>query len=249
MYGLLKLHKKDAPIRPVCSYINAPCKKLSSALIPIIKKYTAFKPQFSIKNSYELVNKIKHVKLEPTYLIASFDVVNLFPSIPGKDVEDIIKDLLLDGNTNPVVSREILQLLSLCLNQNYLQFNDNFYKPTTGLPMGSPLSPLLPEIFMNHLENKIQQLPLAKNLIYWHRYVDDVLIMWKGTKRQLDLFHQQLNSLHITITLEIEHDRKINFLDLSIGKDQFKTHVFDISQNNAYRHNHTCILFPSIFTQ
>lgn len=220
-YGLLKIHKNNYPIRPVCSYINAPCKKLSSALIPVINQFTKFSSKFSIKNSFELINKIKVIQINGSYILASFDVKNRFPSIPSKEVYHIVNRLLQDTNTNPVIAGEILQLLLICLDQNYLQFNGMFYKQNDGLPMGSPLSPLLAEIFMNNLELQIQTLPLAKNLVYWYRYVDDVLILWRGTTRQLSTFHKQLNALHknIKFTLEIEQENTINYLDLKITRD------------------------------
>lgn len=95
--------------------------------------------------------------------------------------------------------------------------------------MGSPLSPLLSNIFMDSLENKIQKLSLSNNLIYWFRYVDDILILWKGTSRQLQQFHLKLNDLdkNIKFTLEIENNKSINFLDLTITRSQNK-HIFKI---------------------
>lgn len=50
-------------------------------------------------------------------------------------------------------SREEMQsLFSVCLTQNYLKFNDKNYIEKESLPMSSPLSPLLAEIFIDHLE-------------------------------------------------------------------------------------------------
>jgi hypothetical protein len=37
-------------------------------------------------------------------------------------------------------------------NQNYFQYEGKFYKPTTGVPMGSPLSSRLAEIFLQDIE-------------------------------------------------------------------------------------------------
>jgi hypothetical protein len=57
--------------------------------------------------------------------------------------------------------------------------------------MGSPLSPLLADIFMSHLEEKILHSDLAKKHVkFWYRYVDDVLAFFKGTSRQLDGFFE-----------------------------------------------------------
>lgn len=47
--------------------------------------------------------------------LISFDVCNLFPSIPLTDVE---KQLRVAKLTNPRVKFEILGLLEVCLNQN-----------------------------------------------------------------------------------------------------------------------------------
>ena len=86
--------------------------------------------------------------------------------------------------------------------------------------MGNPLSPLSAEIFMNDLENKIEQLPFFKYFKFWYRYVDDILACFIGTKRQLDSLVSSINKLHknIAFTLEVEQNNSINFLDLTISK-------------------------------
>ena len=86
--------------------------------------------------------------------------------------------------------------------------------------MGNPLSPLLAEIFMNNLEDIISKHPLFKKCIYWHRYVDDILVCFNGTYRQIDTFLQYLNTVHpnIKFTMELESNNSINFLDLTLKK-------------------------------
>ena len=48
--------------------------------------------------------------------------------------------------------------LNHCLKDNVFVFNGIFYKQIDGCAMGSPLAPILADIFMNHLlETKISR--------------------------------------------------------------------------------------------
>ena len=93
-----------------------------------------------------------------------------------------------------------------------------------GLAMGNPFSPLASEIFMDYLETKIRAHPYFKLFMFWYRYVDDVLAIFLGTRRQLQNFLNFINDLHrnISFTIEIEVNDSINFLDLSITKQNNK---------------------------
>lgn len=88
---------------------------------------------------------------------ASFDVKNLFSSIPPLETVEIIQNKLLSNKSNPLIAQDIINLLKICLEQNYFQFNNTIYNSQEGLIMGNPLSPLLAEIFMNKLEGEIEQ--------------------------------------------------------------------------------------------
>jgi len=124
--------------------------------------------------------------------------------------------------------------------------------------MGSPLSPLLAEIFMDHLEKIIHKHKISNSFIYWYRYVDDVLACFTGTNRQLDSFLEYINSLHekINFTIETEKDNSINFLDLKISRIENK-HIFSIyrkpshtdttiHQNSAHPVQHKLAAFHSM---
>lgn len=115
-------------------------------------------------------------------------------------------------------------------------FDNVIYAQLEGLAMGSPLSPLLAEIFMNNFEIILLKSRLAlENIIYWYRYVDDILIGWQGTNRQLDQFLHLANSIHpkIKFTMELEVDSTINFLDLSITNKN-NAHEFKIYRKPTY---------------
>lgn len=229
LYSLIKLHKTGYPIRPVVSFFSAPSYKLSKKLIDIINHSTNFIAKFQIKNSLDLIRKIENLKIPSNSKLISFDVCNLFPSIPINDTIALVEELLSVKNVNIVKKQDILASLKTCLEQNYFEFNGTIYSSKEGLIMGNPLSPLLAEIFMDSLENKISKHPLFSKFVYWYRYVDDILACFTGTDRQLQLFLDYINNIHpnIKFTIEIENNNSINFLDLTISRKENK-HVFSI---------------------
>ena len=77
-----KIHKDNIPMRPVVSYVTAPAYKLAKFLNEKLPKYLDFHPKYTVKNSLELVDKIKEYRLSNNYKFASFDVKSLFTSIP-----------------------------------------------------------------------------------------------------------------------------------------------------------------------
>ena len=120
---------------------------------------------------------------------------------------------------------------------------DRIYTQTDGLPMGSPISGILTEIFIHNIEEKhiLNNNKYTNKIIYWYRYVDDILLLYKGNKRQIENFYKYINTIHpkLKFTLEIEHNNSINFLDLTINKTN-NTHTYKI-----YRKPTTCLLYTS----
>lgn len=95
--------------------------------------------------------------------------------------------------------------------------------------MGNNLSPFLAEIFLANLESQV----FFKNPIinthfkFYRRYVDDIFVVFEGDDRYLDSCFKILNSAHknVRFTVELEHDRSLNFLDLSIERSDNKLNL------------------------
>jgi hypothetical protein len=89
--------------------------------------------------------------------------------------------------------------------------------------MGSPLSSILSEIYLNSFENNhiFTNNKLASKIVFYKRYVDDTFVIFNGNSRQIQLLNNHLNSISpsLQFTLETEQDRSINFLDLTIIKN------------------------------
>ena len=108
-------------------------------------------------------------------------------------------------------------------------FNDRFYKQVDGVSMGSPLGPVLANIFLCHNEVRwLKECPKQFKPIYYKRYVDDIFTLFTS-KEQVKKFDKYIGSRHnkIKFKFDIESDSQIPFLDVLITKgQQFSTSVF-----------------------
>lgn len=82
-----------------------------------------------------MTNELKTIKIPPDTRLASFDVVNLFPSVPTTEVEYLVNQPL---NENPSITvgrkKETMRILRICLGQRNFEFNGKVYQQLDGLP-------------------------------------------------------------------------------------------------------------------
>ena len=121
--------------------------------------------------------------MEENEILLSLDVVSLFTMIPIKEAINVIEDL-----TDPETS----QLVGLCLNSTFFSFMGELYEQTCGVAMGSPLSPIIANLFMENFEEKALNTANPKPE-WWSRFVDDTFLIWAHGKEELDKFVDHLN--------------------------------------------------------
>jgi len=83
--------------------------------------------------------------------------------------------------------------------------------------MGSSISGTIAEIFLQHIENiYTKQILDTKNLIFYTRYVDDILIIYDTKRTNPDIIHKYINQIHTNLQLNPTHEnnRYMSFLDL-----------------------------------
>jgi hypothetical protein len=88
-----------------------------------------------------------------------------------------------------------------------------------GAAMGSPVSPIIANLFMEHFE-RLALSTFAFPLKFYGRYVDDTMVILKSA--EVNNFTEHLNSIHpaIKFTVEYEQDSKIAMLDTLIHKNR-----------------------------
>ena len=183
-YGLPKLHKQGIPLRPIVACTKAPASNTGIWL------YTASKPLlFSQKsytsNSVDLVEKLKNVNISENTIISSFDIVSIYTNINVAESEKLLENKinenydLIEVLATGLDCDVLVTLVKLCNKCSmYFQFRDSFYQQTIGLPISAPLSRLLANIYVEHIENWAVNSHFLKH-IFWGRYMDDVISLWR----------------------------------------------------------------------
>ena len=209
LYGLPKIHKDNIPLRPIVSAIGSPTyhldKYLSGLLQPHIGQTSSF-----VKDSKHFVDKLKDIVIGPQDILVSFDVVSLFTNVPLQQALSHLQEIF---------SEDIINLFRHSLTTTYFQWNQTFYEQKDGVAMGSPLSPVIANFYMEKFEEvAIRTAP--KQPSCWLRYVDDTFVIWSHGREELNKFLEHLNRVHpkIQFTMETEENGKLPFLDVLVIK-------------------------------
>jgi hypothetical protein len=74
LYGTIKLHKADKPIRPIVNWKNSPGYKLAVHLVKLVKRTIQLPNVFNLPNSEKLMHSLKQKNIQPNIKMCSFDI-------------------------------------------------------------------------------------------------------------------------------------------------------------------------------
>ena len=125
---------------------------------------------------------------------------------------------------------ELRSLFTVATAQTHFLFNGSFYDQIDGVAMGSPLAPVLANLFMGHHEKLWLENFQCSKILFYRRYVDDSFCLFHSDHDAL-IFFDCINSRHpnIRFTMEKELNRKLPFLDVLIDNsdtNSFLTRVY-----------------------
>ena len=113
--------------------------------------------------------------------------------------------------------QNIGMLLKFCLKNTYFLFQGKYYEQVQAAAMGSPISPLIANLFMEEFEVKaLCSAPHPPHL--WLRYVDDTSVINKAEHSDQILQHINNQNTHIQFTgEEPTQEETLPFLDTLVA--------------------------------
>ena len=218
-YGLPKIHKEGMPLRPIVPSIGVVTFATSKELSRILKPLAGRSP-YHVQNIQNIIQQIEGIQLQPDQCMVFFDVKALFTSVPIQPAIYIIKKLLeedqsLQQRTTMSVNN-IICLLEFYLKSTYFTYQGKYYEQLEGAAMGSPISPIVANLYMENFEEKAISKALHPFYL-WKRFVDDTFTIIESSQRRAFLDHINSIDQHIQFTCEEQReDGSIPFFDILV---------------------------------
>ena len=163
MYGLIKTHKPDNPVRHIICSTGSISYKLSKWLVTILSPLIGTISNSNIKNNVDLVNKLTTLDINFDCCLVSWDVTSLFTRVPVNDLL-LYLEVELCKYDLPLPVDTIIKLIKLCVTDAKFSFNGEFYAQKFGMSMGNPLSPVLSNLYMEFFERDLSSNILHPNV-------------------------------------------------------------------------------------
>ena len=222
LYGLPKTHKAKLSMRPILSATGTYNFNLAKWLEEKLKPLSV--NEYTITDAFEFADEICSIPINEEDILVSYDVTALFTNVPLSETINILVDKAFTNDwfnetyDLNLEKEELAQLLEVATTNQLFQFDGQLYEQTDGVAMGSPLGPLMANVFMCHLEDKLARDGMIPSLYKW--YVDDTLARMPNNVAAAE-FLTTLNGLHpsLKFTMELPSDNMIPFIGIEIIKN------------------------------
>ena len=205
-----------------------------------LRQFTHRIPSY-VKDTTHFINIMKNIQLDPEDLLVTIDVSSLYTNIPHTEGIAAINRMLEEIGNNTLLKMFISNLVHKVLTKNYFSFSGTLYEQIQGTAMGSRMAPNYAIIFMHYLETSFLS-NYPKQPMIWLRFIDDIFMILKDGKLELDKFLAALNSHHqkIKFTYTIDQD-EIPFLDTIVYRstsNRIHTRIYHKPTDQKYYLNY-----------
>jgi hypothetical protein len=220
--------KREPPLRPVINSIQAPSYKLAKYLNKKLQGKRNLPNNYNTRNSKEVALELLNTQIKDYHRNVSLDIKDLYVNIPIEDILQITKSWLKKQKHNNKIIEQTIRIREIILKQNYFQYDNRFYQPKKGIAMGSSISSTIAVIYLQHLEDRYVKHTIEnREIIYYKRYVDDLLVIFDQTKTSVEAIQKTANNLDHNLQFKIatEENNMLSYLDLDIHRKNSKIEI------------------------
>lgn len=225
-YLTFKVHKTPLKTRPVVSCINSPIEYYSKWLDVYMKKLLPLSRTY-LRDSTQVLKELAALgNLPPNAKLFTADAISMYTNIDIQHALQVFRCYFTDFADeipDDFPTEPFLAILEIVMTSNIFQFDDTYYRQKDGAAMGTGSACMLATLYYA-LHERMEMLTLFNQdtLLYFKRFIDDILGIWTGTDDEWKLFQDRLNDFgKLKWTVSDLSDTAI-FLDLeiSINKDR-----------------------------
>ena len=213
---LYKIHKATLGFRPITGnhcWVTQPVAELIAfLLLPYVRATSTY-----CKDTDDFQRQLSSFRVCGDWYLITYDVVNLYPSIPHVGCRDKIAAFLTRASC--ACASFIVAAVELILELNYCCFNEIIYKQligyATGVACGGEcahiyLEESLAAVFSRH----------SQHVMFHRRYIDDGFVIFSGSFEQFCALRDELTSIdpvNLQFTWETSRSHAV-FLDVIVSK-------------------------------
>ena len=244
VYPLFKIHKLSSqqildrvtpPTRLIHATREGPLYRLEKWVSPYLTKISRdyCKGEF-ILDSPDLLSQVKIMnngkaleRFGPKLNLFTLDVISLYPSIDPEIALEALRHSLVTTNMDTGKNSTVESFTKLIFDNSFVTFQKKVYVGNKGIPTGNCVSRQVADITLHWLLFYMVMPDIQEswdNIEFLKRFIDDILGIWTGTRRQFDLFLQRLNSASQQFGIQFgdfQFGKSVDYLDLtfSLGQD------------------------------
>jgi len=211
-----KVHKTPWALRPIVPSHSWVTSRLSEVVDHLCRPILDKLP-WVVNSTKQVLNNLSKIRLEPgkDVWICTGDMVAMYTNINAKQCAATVagawRHMLPDSK---IPDQTIRQMIRFIMENNYFSFQDTKWKQIDGLAMGTSCAPILANIYAAFWERKHNVMRQPGVLLY-NRYIDDILCVFQGTRKELMDFLEKIQLGSLTINWSFSSKKK-EFLDVEI---------------------------------
>jgi hypothetical protein len=142
-------------------------------LVPLVNSY--------VKNSFIVIEELKNITIQANALFFSADAVSMYTNTDTTTGLNAIKNFI-QSNRDHIPSgfpcNLFLQILDLVMRNNIFSFADTYWLQLSGTAMVTLVACAYATVTFSHYENTTILTEFSPQLLYYRRYIDDIIGIW-----------------------------------------------------------------------